>query len=173
MMAKIVFTTLILSMLTNVQVFSQHISETSDITEREKIGMAINEKDFKCFQDLQCLKVNNPFSMSNLNDFNYYSKRYESYVVNGSSRDEEVYAVYDNKGRLMRATLTQRNIKLPETIEEALSEGEFANWRVVGTELTVENFESKSMQYKVVIQNEGFVRVAHFDSDGNIQNQFS
>lgn len=173
MMTKIIFTTLIVSIMTSVQVFSQQMSEPLYNTEEMQTGMTINEDDFTCFQDLQCLKLKNPFNNSNLNEFNYNSNSYESYVINGSSRDEEVYAVYDKKGRLIKATLTQRNFRLPKAIEEALRDSEFADWKVVGSELTVENFDKRKMQYKVVLQNEGIVRVTQFDRDGNIQNHFS
>lgn len=173
MLTKIIFTTLIFSIVTSAQVFSQHMSATSNNTEGTPNGITIHEDDFICFQDLLCVKKKNPFTRSNLDDVNLSRNRYQTYVVEGASRDEEVYAVYDDNGRLLKASLTQRNIKLPVSIKEALKEGSFANWKVIGSELTVENFDRRRMQYKVVLQNDDLVRVMNFDRHGNILNHLS
>lgn len=129
--------------------------------------LAIQEKDYHCYQNLECLKRNNPFKSSNLDQIIFNPDRYKQYIIEGSSRNESVYAVYNEKGNLMKATVVQRNIVLPKTIYKTLTGDEFSSWKMIGNELVVQNFDQNSMTYKIILSRDGEVKVEYFDGKGN------
>ncbi len=133
--------------------------------------LTIQENNFSCFQDLQCLKQNNPFKNSNLDEMRINSNRISKYVIEGSSRDEEMYAEYNRHGELITATVIQRNIALPIGLMEVLISDDFNSWKMIGNELVVEDFDKRGMHYKVILQKDDMTKIVTFDRNGNITNQ--
>lgn len=133
--------------------------------------LTIQENNFSCYQNLQCLKQNNPFKNSNLDEMRINSNRISKYVIEGSSRDEEIYAEYNRHGDLITATVIQRNIVLPMELMETLFSDEFNSWKMIGNELVVEDFDKHRMQYKIILQKDDMTKIETFDRNGNITNQ--
>ncbi|MCA1801451.1 MAG: hypothetical protein LC662_03220 [Rhodothermaceae bacterium] len=115
----------------------------------------------------------NPFRTSSLNDLQINTYGYQKFVVEGTSKNEEVYAVYDQNGLLIEAKVTQINIALPGKIARTLVTGEFRDWTMIGNELEVYNFDKHTMLYKVVLQNGEEIRIEYFDRNGNRKNRIS
>ncbi|PWN06290.1 hypothetical protein [Rhodohalobacter mucosus] len=126
-------------------------------------SLTIHEGNLACFQDLNCLKSNNPFNQSNLEEVILGSNMTGNYVVEGKSKNEEVYAVYNARGELLRATVIQRNVALPKHLCEVLVSDEFKSWTMIGNEVEIRNFDKNKITYKVVLSRDGEVRVEHFD----------
>jgi hypothetical protein len=171
---------LLKNLLIILSIFALTISSASafqmpaetDYSEPPREGLTISEDNFSCFQHLQCLIKENPFQKSNLNDIRLNNSHVERYVVEGSSKNESMHAVYTSRGDLIKATVIQKNIVLPKAISDVLASGNFKPWTVIGTELVIENFDKNQMQYKVVLQHEGEVRIEYFNKYGEFQNRF-
>lgn len=172
LITKIITTTLVTLLMGLPAVALQGSSSTTDDTKTNN-SLMIHEDNFSCFQNLQCLMKDNPFRTSNLDDIRFNNHEYQTYVVEGTSKNEEVYAVYDQDGLLIESTVTQRNIVLPEKISRSLVSSEFRDWTLIGNELEVRNFDKNTMLYKVVLQNGEEVRVEYFDRNGNRKNRIS
>lgn len=114
-----------------------------------------------------------PLNIRNLNDIRLTSNRMDRIQVNGSTDKIRMEAVYNGEGDLIQSTVVQRNIALPRSITTQLVTGEFGSWQIIGNELTVENFDKKTMRYKVILKRGEDVKIEYFDSKGEIQNHFS
>jgi hypothetical protein len=166
-------TTILVTMLMSAPAMAfQNFSVIPDDSKSNN-SLVIHEDNFSCFQNLKCLMKENPFRASSLNDLRINTYEYQKFVVKGTSKNEEVYAVYDQNGLLIEATVTQINIALPGKIARTLVSGEFRDWTMIGNELEVHNFDKHTMLYKVVLQNGDEVRVEYFDRNGNRKNRIS
>lgn len=139
----------------------------------EPTSLTITIDKFDCFQTLQCLQRENPFRNSDLANIRFNNNRTDNYVVEGSSKNETLHAVYSSNGDLLKATVIQRNIPMPRAINETLVSEEFQGWTLIGNELRIENFDKERMQYQVILQNEGEVRIEYFDRYGHFLNRLS
>jgi len=171
LLKNILITTCLISLI-SLPAISQQSAENTE-SEYELAPRAITIDKFDCFQTLQCLKRENPFKKSNLDNIRINDNRSSRFIVEGSSKNETLHAVYTNSGELVKATVIQRNIPMPRTINEALVTGEYKSWTVIGNELVIENFDKERMQYKVILENEGEVRVEYFDRNGHFLNRIS
>jgi hypothetical protein len=136
-------------------------------------SLTIHEGNFSCFRDLNCLKDKNPFRSSNLDEVRPASNLTGNFIIEGSSRNEEIYAMYNGRGELLKATVIQRNIVLPKNLREILINDEFKSWTMIGNEVEIQDFDKNKVTYKIVLSRDGEVRVEHFDSYGQKVNRFS
>lgn len=173
MLLKITLLTVSLFAMAAFPAASQHDKSNAFDEVFDPVPLTITIDKFDCFQRLQCLKRENPFKNSNLERIRFDNNRAGSYVVEGSSKNETLHAVYNGNGDLLKATVIQQNIPMPRAINEALFSGELQDWTMIGNELLIENFDKERMQYKVILQNEGEVRVEYFDRYGNFLNRLS
>lgn len=171
MLLKNMILTICLLILTSVPAVAQQISPNATNNEKPRNTLTIHEGNFSCFQNLQCLIREDPFKNSNLDQINLNNTT-DRYIVEGTSKNESIFAIYSGSGNLVKATVIQRNIILPKTISRTLASAEFEEWAVIGNELVIENFNKNSMQYKVILQNGNEVRVEYFDGQGKTQNRF-
>jgi hypothetical protein len=169
MSVKKIITTMIAIVMLSAPAFALQNPNSASIDAEPKRTLSIQEDNYTCFQDLQCLVSNNPFRKSNLGDIKLNTNSAQTYAIEGTSRNEDMYALYDANGKLIRSTLTQRNIILPRSITTVLVEDQFKEWTMIGNELTVQNFDRNSMIYKVVLQNGSEVKIEYFDRNGNIK----
>jgi len=173
MLLKITFITACLLAMAASPAASQHDKSNMPDEVFKPSSLTITMDKFDCFQKLQCLKRDNPFRNSNLGQINFNHNRAESYVVEGSSKNETLHAVYNSNGDLQKATVIQRNIPMPRAINEVLISDEFRDWSLIGNELVIQNFDRERMQYKVILQNGSEVRVEYFDRYGQNLNRIS
>lgn len=172
LLKNLLITTCLMTLISIPAISKQAQTDRID-EEKQRSSLTINESNFDCFQSLQCLKRENPFKNSNLNEIRLNDHKTDRFIVEGTSKNETLYAVYDGRGELVKATVIQRNIILPKSITGVLTTGEFEPWFIIGNELVIENFDKKSMQYKVILQQEGDVRVEYFDREGHLLNRVS
>ena len=130
--------------------------------------LTVNENSMACFQTLQCLISENPFKNSNLDKIRLNNSKSQRFLVEGSSENEELHAVYQGNGTLIEATVIQRNIILPKKIYETLAAGEFESWTMIENKLEIKNFVENTKQYTVVLSRDNEVRVEYFDKTGNL-----
>ena len=173
MLLKNIFLITCIIALSGTYAFSDPLTEATADTTQPPGTLTIHVSNYSCFQSLECLKEENPFINSNLDEIVFNPHRYEKYIVKGSSNNEDVYAIYDGRGDLVNATLRQRNIKLPSEIYEVLLSDSYSPWNIIGNELVVHNFDIKSMTYKVILSMNGEVKVEYFDRHGNIKSPLS
>jgi|GEM_PF-961633 len=173
MLLKITLLTACLLAMATSPVAAQYDNSkmTDDVFQTSSLTITLDK--FDCFQKLQCLKRENPFKNSNLDRIRLNNNRTASYVVEGSSKNETLHAVYNSNGDLVKATVIQRNIPMPRAINRALVSDELQEWTLIGNELVIENFDKERMQYKVILQNDGEVRVEYFDRFGHSLNRIS
>lgn len=170
MLSKNLFiTTLILVISYAPAAFSQ--GPHSNNSKPADSNLSINESNLYCFQNLKCLKQENPFKNSNLDKVKL-NESTEKYVIEGKSRNEEMYAEYDGyNGNLIKATVIQRNIHLPKNILIELTSGDYKDWTMVGNKRVIKNFMKDSIEYEVVLMNDGELRIEYFDSNGMMIDQ--
>lgn len=159
--------------MTCTQAVALQVAIGESDTESPQNSLTITEKNFSCFQSLQCLINENPFKKSNLDKIRLNSNQTRNYVIEGTSKNEEVYAEYDSSGKLIKATVVQRNIAVPRSISMVLAQGEYQSYKMIGNEVVIQNFDPYSMMYKIVLQNEDEVRVEYFDRYGTPRNRIS
>lgn len=153
-------------------VFSQQPHSQPDAPDKSRY-LSINEDNLYCFQNLQCLKEENPFKNSNLEDIKLNNSM-RKYVIEGKSKNEELYAEYNGvNGNLIKATVIQKDIALPKNILLNLVSGEFKSWKMVGNKRIIKNFAEDSIRYEVILMKEGELRIEYFNRDGVTENQLS
>jgi hypothetical protein len=167
MLIKNIILTLFLIVTMTPHASSFQSSSVTDDAATHKINLTINEANFSCFQEIQCLKRENFFKKSNLDETTLRSNRFEKYIISGSSRNEDLHAVYDSYGMLLEATVIQRNIPLPTAISNVLISSDLQSWTMIGNELEIKNFDKNRMSYKLILQRDGEIRVEYFDRYGN------
>jgi hypothetical protein len=128
--------------------------------------LTVNENSMECFRTLQCLIKENPFKNSNLDQIRLNNSRAQRFMVEGSSENEELQAVYLGNGTLVEASVVQRNIILPKKIYNTLATGELGHWTMIGNECIIKNFDETTKRYKVVLKLDHDVRVEYFDRNG-------
>lgn len=144
--------------------FSQ--SSTIDVNPDQNQSLAVNESNLFCFQNLQCLKAENPFKNSDLSNIKLDGSNLK-YVIKGSARNEQLYAEYEGKnGSLIAATVIQRNVTLPKSILVELNNGEYSDWTMVGNTRVIKNFNKDDISYEVVLMKNGELQTSYFDSNG-------
>lgn len=168
---NITLTLVIFAMSAIPNIATAQASPAKNNADKNLNKLTIQENNFSCYQDLECLKQNNPFKNSNLDEMRIHNNRVSKYVIEGSSRDEEIYAEYNRNGELITATLIQRNIVLPIDLMKTLISDDFNSWKMIGNELVVEDFDKRSMQYKIILQKGDMTKIVTFDRNGNINNQ--
>ena len=171
MLLKNIILTTCLLVLISSSAFSLQASQNSTDGEKPKTTLTITEDNFNCFQSLECLRRNNPFPNSDLSNISLNDRRAEGYTVEGSSKNESLYAEYHYRGGLVKATVIQRYIPLPKAINEILVSGELESWTMIGNKLVVRNFDRNTMQYKVMLKNGNDIRVEYFNKYGEFQNR--
>lgn len=166
MKTKIIVLTL--SLIFSIATYSmaqQPASDRYSIDNYHK-STTVNESNLNCFKNLQCIKRNNYFNGSDLSMIKNNRNRYDFITIEGSSKNEDLYAKYDHYGHLVNATVVHRNIPLPEKINRQLVSAEFSDWKMIGNERTIENFDERKIYYKVVLQNGDEIRVVSFNGNG-------
>ena len=136
-------------------------------------GLTVNLENLNCFKSLQCIQKENLFANINLDKFKNGIGRYDGYTVEGSAEGEEIFAQYDYRGDLIQSTVTQRNIPLPHVISRQLINEEFNSWNMIGNERVIKNFDKKSIEYKLILQNDAKIRVVTFDHKGQNKNHLA
>lgn len=160
---NLLFTALILVTSYAPAAFSQALDKNYKPANSQ---LSINESNLYCFQNLQCLKQEKPFKNSNLEDVKL-NQTTKIYVIEGKSKNEDIYAEYDgSNGNLIKATVIQRNILLPKNILVELTIGDYKSWTMVGNKRIIKNFIKDSIEYEVVLMNDGELRIEYFDSNG-------
>ncbi len=172
LLKNILITTCLISLI-SFPAISQEVDTNKVDDKNEFTPRTISIDKFDCFQTLQCLQRENPFKNSNLGNIRINDNRSNRFIVEGSSKNETLHAVYTNSGELVKATVIQRNIPMPRAISETLLTGEYESWKVIGNELVIEDFDEERMQYKVILQNEDEVRVEFLDRNGKFINRIS
>ena len=144
--------------------FSQ--SSANDSYNGPDKNLSINLSNLYCFQNLQCLKTDNPYKGTDLSDIKLNGLN-EKYIVQGNSKNEQLYAEYDgDTGNLIKATVIQRNIRLPHNILSSISTGENTGWTMAGNTRFIKNFMENSIKYEVILMKDGELRIEYFDVNG-------
>jgi hypothetical protein len=171
MLQKIIILTSCLLLVTALQAHALQNSNPTDMEVTQKRAVAHAEENFRCFQNLNCLKRENPFPNSNLGSINLNHNRFDQYVVEGSSENGTMHAVYNNRGDLIKAKVIQRNVALPKAVADVLATGEFKEWNQVSNEVTVINFDRNQVQYMVILERNGELRIEYLNIDGEFLNR--
>lgn len=166
---NILITALILVVSYAPAAFSQ--APMNNSYESANSNLSVNESNFHCFQNLQCLKQENPFNNTNLDNVKLNSTT-EKYVIEGKSKNEEMYAEYNGmNGNLIKATVIQRNIILPRNIIAEITTGDYSGWTMIGNKRVIKNFWKDTIEYEVVMMKDGELRIEYFDSNGMMIDQ--
>jgi len=166
LLKNLIVTALILAVSYVPAAFSQ--SSAIDVYPDQNQSLAVNESNLFCFQNLECLKAENPFKNSDLSNIKLNGSN-SKYVIKGSSRNEQLYAEYDGKhGSLIAATVIQRNVKLPKNILVKLNNGEYSDWTMVSNTRVIKNFNNDDTRYEVVLMKNSELRTKYYDSTGMI-----
>lgn len=172
LLKNLIFLSVCLLALTSTQAIAFQNTMDADGSKKTQMNLTITEDKFPCFQSLECLKRENIFPDSNLKNVNIFMDRMDGYITEGSSDSESLYAVYNRKGELVKATVIQRDIPLPIALINTLGMEEFSSWTVVGNELEIKNFDKNQMVYKVILQNGNKIRVEHFNKHGEYLSRY-
>ncbi|WP_406672466.1 hypothetical protein [Natronospira sp.] len=136
-------------------------------------NLTVKVENLTCFKSLRCIQEENLFFKINLDIFKNGNGRYYGYTIEGSTKNEELFAQYDHRGDLIRSNVVQRNIPLSREILIQLINEEFNSWSMIGNERVIKNFDNKSIEYKLILQKEDEIRVVYFDYKGQNKNRLT
>jgi hypothetical protein len=174
MLLKSIVLTSCIFVAATLQLSAQQTYQTADvIVETVQTPLAIHTGNFTCFRNLNCLTRENILNTRNLVKKASNNRNTNHIVIEGSSKNEDLHAVYNRDGRLIKATVLQRNIPLPASIRNLLISEDFQGWTMIGNELKVKDFKEDRMEYKVVLMRAQEVRVEYFDGKGRHVNRLS
>lgn len=112
-------------------------------------------QDFKCLQSLECVQ-----SSQNLKSkgwFFIFDETVDEYAreLTARMKGENVsfFALYDKEGHLIRSTYKQRNVALPKCLLSYLTEGNYEEWQITGSEMVLKDFDPATIKYKVMLEN--------------------
>jgi hypothetical protein len=149
---------------------SSNINDAASQTDAADVLPApfrIDESDFSCFRDLNCLKSNRALRDKGLNvTFNDHLGS-DRFILEGESRNERIYAEYNDRGGLVKGVLMRTNAILPKPLMDNLASGDYAGWQMIGNEMSVQHFDARTTEYKVILQKEGEAKILYFDRFGN------
>ncbi len=101
----------------------------------------------------------------------FYSDEYETYYISFYIPDGKILAAYDKDGKLIRTIERYKNVKLPETVRDAIAK-EYPEWAIVSDVYKVnfhKNDEIAKKQYKVRIKKGKKTLKVKLDEQGNFQ----
>jgi hypothetical protein len=171
MLQKTITLTICLLLAAALQANALQKNQSTDMEVNQKRSLAYAEENFRCFQSLQCLKRENPFPNSNLGSLNLNNNRVEQYVVEGSSENGTMHAIYNSQGDLIKATVIQRDVALPKAVADVLVSGEYRNWTMIGNEIEVRNFDKDQIRYKVILQKDTQIKIEYLNRHGEFLNR--
>ena len=164
LLKNLLITTLILVVSYAPATLAQSSNNSLDFSQTEILS--INDSNLYCFQNLQCLKAENPFKNTDLSDIHLNGTK-EKYVIEGKSKNEELYAEYDGKnGNVITSVVIQRNVQLPRNILVELNTGEYKGWQMAGNTRVIKNFAKETTRYEVAMMKDGELRIEHFNANG-------
>ncbi|REL32964.1 hypothetical protein DYD21_14205 [Rhodohalobacter sp. SW132] len=149
------------------------MAQQSVIDETSPPSLAVKADNLACLKSMQCIQKENLFGRINLDIFRNGNGRFDGYTIEGSSKNEELFAQYDHRGDLIRSNVIQRNIPLSREIRNQLINEEFSSWNMIGNECRIKNFDRKSIEYKLILQREDEIRVVYFDYKGQNKNRLA
>ena len=158
---------IILLFLISSQVYSQ-------VVELDEVEItAVNYKYLNAVDsDQNAIKVKDleeKVALFDLKNSDYYNDEYDTYYVTFFIPDGKILAAYDKNGKLIRTIEKFKNVKLPNTVSDAIVE-RFPNWAMVGDIYKVnfhEGNETAKKQYKVSLKNGDKQMKVKLDENGN------
>ncbi len=140
------------------------------VDQETRSSYGITEADYECFKNIHCLKKNKELQQRGLH-INFKSTNdYERYELRGESPNEIVYAAYDQNGNLIEGEHRRVDVAMPRFITQQLVSGPFSEWRMIGNERYIKNFDTATTQYKIIMEKDHRGTVLYFDKDGNRMN---
>jgi len=120
--------------------------------ELPKVVVKAIERDFTCKEDIKW------YASDRTANLDYY-------MVKSSGDNVTCEATYDKKGQLLNAKTIMKNVRLPDTVQDAINR-EYAGWTIAGTQAVVQDFRENSKYYKVGLGNEGTYKVVYYNPKG-------
>lgn len=115
----------------------------------------LDVQDFKCLQSLEC--VQNSQSLKSKGWVFIFDETVDEFAreLTARMKGENVsfFALYDKQGHLIRSTYKQRNVALPKCLLSYLTEGNYEEWQITGSEMVLKDFDPTSIKYKVMLEN--------------------
>jgi hypothetical protein len=146
----------------------------SQVVELDEVEItAVNYKYLNAVDsDQNAIKVKDleeKVALFDLKNSDYYNDEYDTYYVTFFIPDGKILAAYDKNGKLIRTIEKFKNVKLPNTVSEAIVE-RFPNWAMVSDVYKVsfhEGNETAKKQYKVRLKNGDQQMKVKLDENGN------
>jgi len=121
--------------------------------------------DFECLQSLQCAQSSQ--SLKNKGWTFIFDETVDEFTreLTARMKGENIsfLAKYDKQGEVIRSTYKQNNAALPTCLLEYLSEGNYEEWQITGSEMVMRDFDATSITYKVKMKNKTTVASEEFD----------
>ena len=149
-----------------VTTVAQTAAQQSAVDKTSPPGLTVTVENLSCLKTLQCIQKENFFGNTSFEILKNGNSRFKGYTIEGSTKNEELFAQYDSRGNLIRSNVIQRNIPLSREIRNQLINEEFNSWSMIGNERRIKNFDRKSTEYKLILQREDEIRVVYFDNKG-------
>jgi hypothetical protein len=73
------------------------------------------------------------------------------------------FALYDKQGEVIRSDYQRKNVALPTCLLAYLIEGEYQDWQITDSEMEMKDFDPKTIQYHVLLENGRSKKTAVFD----------
>ncbi len=154
-------------------IFSLAFEMYSQITQLPEVVItAVNYKYLNAVDSedtaLSVQMLQEQVAMYDLKNSDLYNDDYDTYTVSFFIPDGKILAAYDKNGEVIRTIERFKNIKLPESVQNAISK-RFPNWSLVKDTYLVnyhKNNEKVSKQYKVKLKNGKKVMRVKLTEDG-------
>lgn len=154
---------MLLSILFNLLVFGA----LDGIAQQLREMQPLDPHDFECLQSLEC--VQDSKSLESKGWSFIFDETVDEYAreLTARMKGENIsfFAIYDKQGHLIRSNYKRQNIALPKCLLAYLTEGNYKDWQVIGSEMKMKDFDPSSVTYKVVLKNKTSDTSEVFDFD--------
>jgi hypothetical protein len=152
-----------------------HAQDQSDLAlvypeAAEFAPIIITESDYNCLQNLDCIKDTHFLSLRrwNITFIDENIRNAPNYILKGHADNEEIRAIYDSDGSLLEAEHIRKNIRLPLSVRNQISQPEFSGWKMTSNSMTVRDFSPEQTTYVVKLEKSRHNQEVHFNREGEM-----
>lgn len=127
----------------------------------------LDDNDFECLKSLECAQNNQSLKKKgwafvfdeSVDEFT------QEFRASMKGKNISFFALYDKQGYLVRSEYKRKDAALPTPLLTHLSQSNYKDLKLAGTELVMKDFDPATIKYKVVFEDETSTVTDAFDID--------
>lgn len=136
-------------------------------TQQVREMQPLEKHDFECLQSLDCVQSSQ--SLKSKGWLFIFDETVDEFAPELTARMEgeniSLLSIYDNEGNMIKSKYKRRNVALPTSLLRYLTEGNYEEWKITGSEMVMNDFDPSSARYLVMLEKNSSVISEVFDSE--------